>query len=103
MQVHDTIRHEQKPCPTCNKPLDASSQVGDDPSQSPCPGDYTVCLYCGSLLIFREDLHLEKPTKKEYEKVKNNTELNHVIASVKNTIRQYQIKRQKDEFGFFMN
>lgn len=52
-------------CPTCGKLCDsATSTIGD---HVPDPGDVTVCLYCGSINKYGNDMALEKMTKIEIE------------------------------------
>src|SRR5258707_1048262 len=41
-------------CPSCRKPLDAATGINGD--VRPAPGDVTVCLYCGHIMVFADDL-----------------------------------------------
>ena len=45
-------------CPKCNKFLDAVT--AEDGVKSPIPGDLSICFYCGELLIFNNNIELEK-------------------------------------------
>lgn len=46
------------PCPSCGKLNDAATH----PTQTrmPAPGDFSVCGYCGELLIFNEGLSMRR-------------------------------------------
>jgi len=60
------IAHELQPCLGCGKFVDAATGVFG--ATTPEPGDVTVCLYCGHLMVFREfrgRLQLDNPTDKE--------------------------------------
>ncbi len=42
-------------CPTCKYVNDAATYLQDESAQ-PKPGDFSVCLHCGEILIFNDDL-----------------------------------------------
>ena len=44
-------------CPKCSSKLTAADCAGD-PDRQPRPGDMTVCIFCGSFLVFGEGLSL---------------------------------------------
>ncbi|HEY1878489.1 MAG TPA: hypothetical protein VGG68_01005 [Caulobacteraceae bacterium] len=49
-------------CPYCGKPHDSATNA--DPGRDerpPEPGDASMCIGCGSMLIFDDDLKLSKP------------------------------------------
>lgn len=51
------------PCPQCGAPNDmATSWGGDD---SPEPGDVSLCVGCGTVLVFNDDMSSRKPTPDE--------------------------------------
>ncbi len=50
-------------CHTCGKVLDAATDTGDAPT--PRPGDVSICIGCGELMIFTKGLRLRMPTVKE--------------------------------------
>ena len=53
-------------CLACGKTIDAASSVGGD--FEPDVGDFTICFYCGHIMIFRERggrLGLDNPNAKE--------------------------------------
>jgi len=50
-------------CPHCNAELDGCSGVDND--ARPDPGDFTVCIECGSVSAFSRGLRLRVLTKRE--------------------------------------
>ena len=57
-------------CLACGEPADAASSV--DGERVPEPGDFTVCLYCGHIMVFyKQDgqLRLGNLTAEECRKV----------------------------------
>lgn len=50
-------------CLSCGKELDAVTSVND--GDTPGPGAVTVCLACGHIAIFADDLTLRAPTREE--------------------------------------
>lgn len=55
----DTVRIEAHPCPACNAKLDRATCI-TDPGAGPSPDDVTVCLHCGTWLVFTDDLAVIK-------------------------------------------
>lgn len=54
-------------CPSCGSKLNgATDPVGD---ATPSSGDITVCLYCGHILVFTDDLRLRNPTDEEIHEI----------------------------------
>lgn len=51
-------------CPGCGKLLDACTGFG-----TPSPGDYTICMYCKTWLIFNEDLTMREVTTEDLSKL----------------------------------
>jgi DNA-directed RNA polymerase subunit RPC12/RpoP len=50
-------------CIDCGKLVDGA--CGLDTDNLPDVGDFTVCIYCGSIMVFAEDLTLRRPTAAE--------------------------------------
>jgi len=46
-------------CPYCEASIDAATGVGD-PDITPKPEDFSVCVYCGGILIFNGDGYWER-------------------------------------------
>ena len=56
-------------CPTCGKVLDAATAAADGqtpPDAMPEPGNYTVCLGCGEILIFDRRMRAARPTPADW-------------------------------------
>jgi hypothetical protein len=58
-----TTRFEPSPCTSCGKRLDAASHL--DGKSVPVPGDATVCIECGHVMVFGENMRLRDPTPQE--------------------------------------
>jgi RNase P subunit RPR2 len=56
-------RIKMNECPSCHKQLDAASSVDDN--LRPEPGEITICLYCGHIMAFDDDLSFRELTSKE--------------------------------------
>jgi hypothetical protein len=52
-------------CPNCKTELDAHKEVANGLDILPEPGDISVCVYCGHICAFDEDLELRDLTDKE--------------------------------------
>lgn len=71
-------------CSVCNHVLNAASQVNGN--KMPAPDDITLCIGCGNIAVFNDDLELRQPTLEESIKLKKNKNLMHIqeiIFSVK--------------------
>jgi hypothetical protein len=55
------------PCLHCGKVVDAGMNVINE--RRPGPGDYSICAYCGHLMVFAEDLMLREPTNAEIDAI----------------------------------
>jgi hypothetical protein len=53
-------------CPHCGRPLDAHGDTpGERDDKAPRPGDVSVCMKCGGVMIFTEGLGLRIATPEE--------------------------------------
>lgn len=79
-------RHRSNHCPTCNSNLDASSGG----SNAPKKGDFSVCAYCGELLVFEDNqCHIKKAEDEDMEKIKTESPDNYSkIILYQNIIRR---------------
>lgn len=57
-------------CPNCNVILDKAT--GLEEKDIPSKGDYSICLHCGEILIFDDNLSVRKPTFYEITYLMNN-------------------------------
>lgn len=52
-------------CPKCRKVMDSAMPV--DGTSQPQPGDYSVCISCAALLVFKDDRRVRLLTLDEME------------------------------------
>jgi hypothetical protein len=71
-----TTRLADHHCPNCHTPLSAVTHPTTD--ATPSDGDYSVCLYCGHLLVI-EGGHVRNPTDIEMREMAGNPD---VVAAV---------------------
>ena len=62
-----TTRLPYSKCPVCLDAATGVSPTGDPDPGKPEKGDATVCIYCGSLLLFGPGLVLHKATVAQME------------------------------------
>jgi hypothetical protein len=68
MKVGESTRTPESRCTNCGKQIDAATVVTDDPAHltvAPSPGDFTVCIACGHVMFFADDLALRDPTAED--------------------------------------
>lgn len=66
-------------CVLCHGILNAATMV--DGVDDPAVGDVSICVYCGNVMVFDDDMNLRAMTKKEAELIYNNeTVLKAVVA-----------------------
>lgn len=56
-------RTPESKCPVCGHILDAATSINGE--FEPRPGDVTLCVQCGEILIFNKDLRGRIPTAEE--------------------------------------
>lgn len=74
-------------CIMCEKPLDAASGVGQ--TVKPRSGDITICVYCGHLMAFSDDLSLRNL---------NDTEIMETSADPRILVARQTIAEAKRKF-----
>ncbi len=55
-------------CPTCGADLNAATAMSD-PESSPSPGDLSLCIKCGELLVFDQDIKLALMSERVKQKI----------------------------------
>ena len=72
-------------CPNCGKRIDAATSL--DAATYPKENDVTVCGYCATICIFKEDLSLRKMDVEEF------VELDLAMRSMLKKIQHYVLAR----------
>ena len=67
-----TTKTDEGRCATCNHTIDA--HTGFDHDEAPLPHDLTVCIYCGTISEFDDDMNLIPVSPEELAKVKEEDE-----------------------------
>lgn len=52
-------------CPECGDVHDCQSNASPDDTRPPVPGDFTVCLNCGEVMVFDDALRPRRSTLEE--------------------------------------
>jgi hypothetical protein len=64
--MSESTRIPLGPCPGCGYLIDAAAD-SDDEGAIPSPEDFTICLDCGHICRFNEDLTLRNLTEEDRE------------------------------------
>jgi hypothetical protein len=86
------------PCTSCGEMLDGATCVGND--IGPSPGDVTVCISCGHIMVFADDLSFRDPTDAEIVAIAGDPYvlmIQRARAAVANKRHQLRDKREDDE------
>jgi hypothetical protein len=63
MRLGDSHVMSEMRCTNCGKALDRAAGIDND--AQPEPGDASICIECGHLMVWDENLELRDPTDKE--------------------------------------
>jgi hypothetical protein len=66
----ESIKTPGDNCPSCGKFLDGATGIGE--SRDPRPGMVSICLYCGHIMAFTDDLRLRELNDEEIKEVAGN-------------------------------
>lgn len=67
--MSDSTVTPDSPCPYCGYVTDRSSNLShpdDEQPRPPRPGDVGLCLSCGGVAVFDDDMRLREPTPVEH-------------------------------------
>jgi len=78
-------------CPVCNNKLDAASAINAD--TSPQPGDVSICFYCGSFLIYSDDMSSRLLTELEVYALDPHTKA--LLVETRQRLKQYRQEKDK--------
>lgn len=75
-------------CPSCKKPIDDHTPV--DKTKAIKPGDISICVYCGCLRQFRDDMTLKVMTDEDLAPIPKNRlrEIMEAVAVIKKRIKR---------------
>ena len=73
------VRLQKTSCPNCQKELDAASGINAD--ITPKPGDYSICLWCGTFLKFTDTLDYVMLDAVEFAGLPNEVQRTLLLAS----------------------
>lgn len=76
-------------CPFCRHTLDAATAGPSNPDAVPKPGDVTVCIECGAVLLFDDGLKVRGPTPEELVEILQDRS---AVAMIR-TIATFRAKR----------
>lgn len=86
VKKHDGVADEittlipETVCPGCGHHNDAASHFFDE-NQRPKPGDTSLCLRCGHVMIFADDLTMRAPTEQEMNEISRDPEMRRLQAA----------------------
>ncbi len=77
MKLGESVRTPVQLCLSCGKTLDAAACIDSVNGEAiaPDPGTITVCIDCGHVMIFDDDLRLREPTDEEREQIASDERL----------------------------
>lgn len=78
-------------CSSCNSHTDAATCV--DGKSLPSPGDVSICLYCGHIAVFSDDMILRPLTSEEMHEVAGNK----AILQAQSIRAEYERKHRKTQ------
>jgi hypothetical protein len=84
--VSSDYKIPQSFCPACDYRMEMADNVHG--GGAPDPGDCSVCLNCGQLLIFTDDLTLRVMTAAEVKEWMSDAEAWRAIDQIRRTIEQ---------------
>lgn len=72
---------EGNACPRCGRTAEGGTafDIDEKPSRQPRPGDFAVCLYCGAINAYRDDLKLRPITETEHQYIRRDPRLKEVL------------------------
>jgi len=65
--------HYESNCPQCNYFMDASTSIDGDENVKPSPGDISLCIKCGAMLDFDDDMKLQFLRQEKFEELDDET------------------------------
>jgi hypothetical protein len=83
-------------CPHCGAKLDASTELGEDDA-APIPGDYSMCLHCGCILIYKPDMTMRRAELEDLAEMPKDALLLLMRAQMAQSLAQNRLPPKKPE------
>lgn len=78
-------------CPKCGESMGGATSIRA--TGGPGSGDFTVCVYCGALLVYDEAIHLRLPTLEEEKLAETDVGLRIALGIARRTVERFRIQR----------
>jgi hypothetical protein len=92
--MDDPIRLPVTICWHCSVPLDAASDIEGREDAEPEQGSISLCLYCGAVAVFGDDLRLFPPSEQLLDELADSEEFRSAFVKF-SWARQYVIARER--------
>jgi RNase P subunit RPR2 len=81
-------------CPNCNHRLNAASNLEAGAGSGPKEGQYTICVYCKSVMVFNTDLSLRILSEEDIENFDDGT-----LLVMQRTMKRVEHWQEAEEIG----
>ena len=100
--IGETTRMPDDKCSYCGKLFTQAAAAHWNPSSLPEPGSVSICVGCGSLHVFGDDLHLRRPTEEELAVMKADgefwDEITRYCENLKRAVGAFVIPPSENDF-----
>lgn len=79
---------------SCGALLDSATNLLGK-QQHPRPGQFSLCIHCGKLIVFKEDLSRREPNEEELQYIANTPEVKQKILDMQMAIAQLKAQRRR--------
>lgn len=78
-------------CPRCGKTAEGGTNLNDSESVTmPKPGDFAICLYCGSINRYTEKLGMRRIERTEQRQMQRDPRLSKLMEAALDLSRRYR-------------
>lgn len=98
LKLADDVETPESKCLDCGKKFDRASGVGSKYGRNrlvPRPGDITICIGCGHIMAFADDLTMRALTDAEMVEIAGRPDI--IAAQKARKFSAEKIKKQQDE------
>ena len=68
-------------CPRCEVEVDQATHMEAEHA-TPTPGCFSICIMCGFVSVFADDLTLRRPGEEERQAIKGNVEIQKYLSAL---------------------